>query len=146
MMASISSAWSGIGHRGLQRQLGGDRAHRPGAVHHLGHRAAARHLADILAEIADGDAAIDRDLALVGRLLAGDHAEQRGLAGAVGTDQADLLALLERGEASMNRIWWPFCLLTLSRRIMLDGRAGGAGGSRGAAVMRPDPSANTPST
>ena len=36
------------------------------------------------------------DLALVGLLLAGDHAEQRGLAGAVRPDQADLLALLER--------------------------------------------------
>ena len=58
--------------------------------------AAARHLADVLAEVADGDAAIDRDLALVGLLLAGDHPEQRRLAGAVRADQADLLALLER--------------------------------------------------
>ena len=56
----------------------------------------ARHLADILAEIADRDAAIDRDLALVGLLLAGDHPEQRRLAGAVRADKADLLALLER--------------------------------------------------
>ena len=38
------------------------------------------------------------DLALVGLLLAGDHAEQRGLAGAVGADEADLLALQERGR------------------------------------------------
>ena len=74
-------------------QLGRHRADRAGAVHHLGHRAAARHLADILAEIADGDAAIDRHLALVGLLLARDHPEQRGLAGAVGADEADLLAL-----------------------------------------------------
>ena len=29
-----------------------------------------RHLADVLAEVADGDAALDRDLAVVGRLLA----------------------------------------------------------------------------
>ena len=72
------------------------RADRTGAVHHLGYRAAARHLADILAEIADGDAAIDRHLALVGQLLAGDHPEQRGLAGAIGADEPDLLALLER--------------------------------------------------
>ena len=50
-------------------QLGRHVAHRPGAVHHLGDGAAARHLADVLAEIADGDAAIDRDLALVGLLL-----------------------------------------------------------------------------
>ena len=69
---------------------------RAGAVHHLGHRAAARHLADVLAEVADGHAAIDRHLAFVGLLLAGDHAEQRRLAGAVRTDEADLLALLER--------------------------------------------------
>src|SRR5262249_49081300 len=72
-------------------------AHRAGAVHHLGYRAAARHLADVLAEIADGHAAIDRYLALVGLLLAGNHPEQRGLAGAVRTDEADLLALVERG-------------------------------------------------
>ena len=60
--------------------------------------AAARHLADVLAEIADGDAAVGRDLALVGLLLAGDHAEQRGLAGAVRADEPDLLAPLERGR------------------------------------------------
>ena len=97
MMASISSACVGIDHRGLELlQLGGDRAHRAGAVHHLGDRAPARHLADVLAEIADRHAAIDRDLALVGLLLAGDHAEQRRLAGAVGPDEPDLLALLER--------------------------------------------------
>ena len=61
MIVSISSARSGIGHRGLELlQLGRDRADRAGAVHHLGHGAAAGHLADVLAEIADGDAAIDR--------------------------------------------------------------------------------------
>ena len=59
-------------------------------------RAAARHLAHVLAEVADGDAAIDGDLALVGLLLANDHAEQRRLAGAVRTDEADLLASVER--------------------------------------------------
>ena len=85
-----------IGHRGLEfPQLGRDDADGTGAVHHLGHGAAARHLADVLAEIADGDAAIERDLALVGRLLARDHPEQRGLAGPVRADEADLLALLE---------------------------------------------------
>ena len=72
-------------------------AHGAGAVHHLDHGAAARHLADVLAEIADGDAAIDRDLPLVGRLLARHHAQQRGLAGAVGADEADLLALHQGG-------------------------------------------------
>ena len=87
----------GVGHGGFELlELGGDGAHRAGAVHHLGHGAAARHLAHVLAEVADGDAAIDRDLALVGLLLAGDHPEQRGLAGPVRTDEADLLALVER--------------------------------------------------
>ena len=87
----------GIGHGGFELlQLGRHRADRAGAVHHLGDGAAAGHLADVLAEIADGDAAIDGHLALVGLLLAGDHAEQRRLAGAVGADEADLLALLER--------------------------------------------------
>ena len=77
-------------------ELGRDRSDRPGAVHHLRHGAAARHLADVLAEIADGHAAIDRDLALVGQLLPSNQPEQRGLARAVGTDEADFLALLDR--------------------------------------------------
>ncbi len=86
-----------IGHGRLQLfQLGGDFANRSGAIHHLGNGATARHLAHVLAEITDGDAAIDGDLALVGLLLAHDHAEERRLAGAVGTDEADLLALVER--------------------------------------------------
>ena len=41
-------------------------------------------------------AALDRQLAVVGLLLAGDQPEQRRLAGPVGTDEPDLLALLER--------------------------------------------------
>ncbi len=68
----------------------------PGAVHRLGDDAAARHLADVLAEVADGDAAIDRDLAVVGLLLAGDQPEDGRLAGAVGADEADLLAAVDR--------------------------------------------------
>ena len=94
----------GIGHRGFQlRQFGRHGADRPGAVHHLGDRAAARHLADVLAEIADGDAPIDRDLAFVRRLLARDHPEQRRLAGAVGADEADLLALLTAPQKPRRR-------------------------------------------
>ncbi|MGC4009573.1 MAG: hypothetical protein QM805_11650 [Pseudomonas sp.] len=73
-----------------------DLADRPGAVHHFGHRRSARHLADILVEIADGDVLLDRDLTLVGLLLAGDHPEQRRLAGAVGPDQPDLLPPVQR--------------------------------------------------
>ena len=76
---------AGIGQRGLDvLQLGRHLAHRAGAVHDLGDDAAPGHLADVLAEIADGHAAVGRDLPLVGRLLAGDHPKQRGLAGAVG--------------------------------------------------------------
>src|SRR5262249_32160095 len=86
-----------IRHGGFQLlQLGRHGAHRAGAVHHLVHGAAPRHLADVLVEVADGDTAIDRHLALVGVVLAGDHPEQRRFAGAVGTDEADLLPLLQR--------------------------------------------------
>ena len=48
-----------------------------------------------MAEVADGDAPIDGDLALVGVILANNHAEQCGLAGSVRTDEADLLAFLD---------------------------------------------------
>ena len=53
---------------------------------------AALHLLHVLAEVADGQLLRNRDLALVGRFLADDHAEERRLAGAVRADQADLLA------------------------------------------------------
>ncbi len=89
----------GIRQRGLQRrELGRHGAHRPGAIHRLGDGAAAGHVADILAEIANGGAAIDGDLPLLGRLLAGDEAEERGLAGTVRPDEADLLTTLQRGR------------------------------------------------
>ncbi len=82
----------GIGHGSLEfSQLGRDGAHRTGAVHHLGHGASARHLTHVLAEVADGDTAIGGDLALVGLVPADDHAEERRLAGAVRTDEADFL-------------------------------------------------------
>ena len=98
MISSISSALSGSAIAASSSlQLGRDLADGTGAIHHLGHGAAAGHLADVLVEIADGDAAIGRDLAFVGQLLAGDHPEQRGLAGAVRADEADLLALVEGG-------------------------------------------------
>ncbi len=88
-----------VGHRGFQRrQLGRHRADRAGALHHRGDRAVARHLANVLAEQADADAALDQDLTLVGLLLPGDQAEQRGLAGTVGTNEAGLLALLQGGR------------------------------------------------
>src|SRR5262249_27352100 len=76
-------------------QLGGNQADGSRTVHHFSDRAATGHLADILAEIANRYAAIDRNLSFVGLLLACDHPEQRGLAGAVRPDKADLLAFLE---------------------------------------------------
>ena len=86
----------GVGHGGFELgELAHQRTGGTGAFHDFGDGAAALHVADVLAEVADGDAAIDGDLALVGLLLAGDQAEQRGLAGAVGTDEADLLAALQ---------------------------------------------------
>ena len=86
----------GIGHRRLELgDLDRQRAHRPDPIHHRGDGAHARHLADVLAEIADGHAGIDRHLAVIGLLLARDHPEQRRLAGAVGPDQPRFLPLLE---------------------------------------------------
>jgi ATPase subunit of ABC transporter with duplicated ATPase domains len=50
----------------------------------------------ILAEEADADAAVDDHLALVGMLLAGDHPEERRLAGAIGADHTDDAARRKR--------------------------------------------------
>jgi hypothetical protein len=84
--------------RVLERvQLGCHLRHRARAVHGLGERGPTGHLAHVLREVADGHAAVDGDLALVGRLLARDQAEQGGLAGAVRADEADLLAAVDDG-------------------------------------------------
>ena len=89
-----------VRHGGLKLlQLGPNGAHRPGAVHDLGHGAMPRHFANVLVEIADGDAAIRRHLALVGRILAGDHTEQRRLAGSIRSDKANPLAFQETGRS-----------------------------------------------
>ena len=81
-----------IGHVVLQRlELMMQDAETPAASNRLIEHRAARHLLDVLPEVADGDLLRDRDFALVGRLLADDHAEQRRLAGAVGPDQPDFL-------------------------------------------------------
>src|SRR5262249_53867897 len=80
-------------HRVLEiSQLGRQRRQRPRALHHLLERRLSRDLAHVLAEVADADAAIDRHGALIGRLLLDDVAKERGLARAVGPDQANLLA------------------------------------------------------
>ena len=50
----------------------------------------ALHLLHILAEVADRHLLRHRDFALVRRLVAHHHAEQRGLAGAVRTHQPNL--------------------------------------------------------
>ena len=83
----------GVGHAVLEIvQLVGDGGHLAGACHGLLEDAATAHVARVLAEVADGDAAIDGDLPIVGLLLLDDQTEDRGLAGAVGTDEPDLLA------------------------------------------------------
>ena len=92
-MRSISSGPLGIFHGVLQvfqfvMQIADAPAAGDGFIEHR----AALHLLHVLAEVADGQLLRNRDLAFVGRFLADDHAEQRGLAGAVGADQADLLA------------------------------------------------------
>ena len=60
---------------------------------------AAADLVDLLAEVADRDLLRHGDRAVVRRLFADDHAEQRRLAGAIRPDQTGLLAgvELERG-------------------------------------------------
>src|SRR5208283_2704807 len=86
-----------IRHVGFQfLQLCRDGAHGAGTVHHLEDGAAAEHLADVLAEIADGDPSIGDHLTLVRLLLPGDHPEERRFAGAIRADQTHLLAPLER--------------------------------------------------
>jgi len=85
-----------IDHRGLELgHFGGERTHRPDAIHHRRDGAPARHLAHVLAEITDRHAGIDRHLTIVGPILAGDHAEERRLAGAIGPDESHLLSLLD---------------------------------------------------
>ena len=60
----------------------------------LQHRSAA-HLGRVLTEVTDGQLARDRDLPLVGGLLAQDQPEEGRLAGPVGPDEADPLARIE---------------------------------------------------
>ena len=80
------------------------------------HRSPA-HLFDILPEIADGELLRDRDLPVIRGLLADDHPEQRRLASAVGTDEADLFPGLICNEASTKRICLPYCLPTFEKAI-----------------------------
>ena len=71
-----------VAHRVLQRlELVMQIAEAPAAGDGFVEHRAARHLLDVLAEVADGQLLRHRHVALVGRLLADDHPEQRGLAG-----------------------------------------------------------------
>ena len=74
-------------------------AHPPAAGDRLVEGRVAAHRFDVLPEVADRRALRNRDVALVGLLFTGDHAEDRRLPGAVGPDQTDLLpgSQLERG-------------------------------------------------
>src|SRR4051794_31145588 len=67
------------------------RAARPAPAHPPGSGAGPRHFAHVLAEVADGHPALDRDLPLVGLFLFSDHAQERCLPRAVWTGQADPL-------------------------------------------------------
>ena len=89
----MSSACSGIFHGVLQGfQFVVQVAHAAAAGDGFIEHRAALHLLHVLAEIADGQPLGNRNLALVGIFFADHHAEKRRLAGAVGADQADLLA------------------------------------------------------
>src|SRR5258707_1380402 len=77
----------------------------PDAGNGLIEHRAALHLLHILTKVPDRELFRDRNLALVGRLLANDHAEQRGLASAVGTDQPYLLARVQlKGSVDENHL------------------------------------------
>ncbi len=90
----VGAVW--IGHSCFQLcHLGCQRADRSNAVDHFDHCAAPRHVAHILAEIADRHATIDGDLALIRQFLTGDHAKQRRLARTVWANKTDLLSALE---------------------------------------------------
>jgi hypothetical protein len=53
------------------------------------------HLPDVLPEVADGHLLRHRDFAVVGALFAHNHAKQRRLAAAVGSDEAYFFARIE---------------------------------------------------
>ena len=114
-----------VGQRVLELvQLCADLGHRARAVHRLRDHAPALHLADVLAEVADGHAAVDgrpgRRRAAPRRRSAGRWWSCRSRWGRPAPPSRRWLSA---AEASRKRICWPCCLLTESRRIM--------GGSRG---------------
>ena len=77
-----------VRHRELElRELRGDGGDLARAGDGLRDDRAARHLADVLAEVADGHPAVDHHVAAVRRLLSHDEPEHRRLAGAVWAHQ-----------------------------------------------------------
>ncbi len=85
-----------VGHGMLQRlELMVQVAEAAAAGNGLVEHGAARHLLDVLAEVADRQLLRHRYVALVGRLFPDDHAKQRRLAGAVRPDEADLFSRIE---------------------------------------------------
>ena len=85
--------------RDFQRlQFGCHFANGARAIHHLGHRAAAGHFPNILAEETNAEALFGNHQTLIGLFLLGHHAEQRRLAGTIRADQANFLAPLQRGR------------------------------------------------
>ena len=86
----------GIAHRVVQLfELVVERAGAAAAGDRLVEHRPPGHLLDVLLEVADGELLRDGDVPFVGRLLADDHPEQRGLAGPVGSDKTDFLARIE---------------------------------------------------
>jgi hypothetical protein len=85
-----------VGHGELQRfQLVMQIAQTSAAGNGLVEHRASAHFLHVLAEVPDREFLRDRDLAFVRGFFADDHAEQRRLAGAVGPDQAHLVARVD---------------------------------------------------
>ena len=90
----------GVGHRVLKLfELVMQRAEPAAAGNRFVEHRAARHLFDVLTEIADRHSFGNRHFPFVRALFPDNHPEERRLAGAVRPDEADLLAFvqLERG-------------------------------------------------
>jgi hypothetical protein len=86
----------GIGHRVLQRlELVMQVAQTPTARDGLVEHRSARHLLDVLTEIANRQLLRDGHLAFVRRFFADDHAKERGLACAIRADEPDLVARVD---------------------------------------------------
>jgi hypothetical protein len=105
----------GVAHRVLQRlELVVQIAQPSAAGNRLVQDRAARHLLDVLPEVADGQLLRHRDFALVWRFFADDHPEQRGLARAVRPDETHLFAWIEL-ERRLDEEHLPAVLLADSR-------------------------------